>query len=91
MARKTMRNRGKKSMKIFRRVYSPVYHTVEAARGASKSIFRGSEKILNAGLGAIQGVGSGIAKHADEMIRNTFTRRRRNSARRAANTRRNRK
>ena len=63
-------------MKIFRRVYAPVYHTVEAARNAAKALFRGSEKVVNAGLGAAQGVGSSVAKHSDEMVRNVFSRRR---------------
>lgn len=77
---------GKKTLKVFRRVYSPIYHAVEAARNATRYLFRGSEKVVNTGLGTVQGVGSSVAKHADETIRNVFSRRRR-----GASTRRNRK
>lgn len=66
---------GRKTMKIFRRVYAPVYHTVEAARNAARFLFRGSEKVINAGLGTVQGVGSSVAKHADETVKNVFAKR----------------
>jgi hypothetical protein len=90
MARKT--RSAKRGVKIFRRVYSPVYHTVEAARNASRSVLRGSERILNAGLGALQGVGTSVAKHGDMMIRDVFSRKsRKNSRRNRRATRRNRK
>jgi hypothetical protein len=88
------KQRSGKTMKIFRRVYSPVYHAVEAARNATRYLFRGSEKVVNTGLGTVQGVGSSVAKHADETIRDVFSRRRRRNAtarRRAQMTRRNRR
>ncbi len=84
-----MAKRGGKTFKIFRRVYSPVYHAVEAARDAAKALFRGSEKVVNAGLGAVQGVGSSVAKHADQTVKNVFSRRTRRNRRNYRKTRRN--
>lgn len=80
------RSGGKKTMRIVRRVYAPIYHAIEAARDASRHLFRGAEKVVNAGLGTVQGVGASTAKHADETVRNVIRssrRHRRNVSRKA--------
>ena len=62
---------------IFRRVYSPIYHLIEASRNVGKSIFKRSGRVVNESLGLVQNVGKSVASHANMTVKN-ITRRRSN-------------
>jgi hypothetical protein len=94
MANKT-RKTGK-GLRLFRRVYSPISHALLAARNVSRSLFRGSEKIMNTGLNTVNKAGTSVTGHADEMIRDVVSRKNRKNRknrkdRKDRKTRRNRK
>jgi hypothetical protein len=76
---------------LFRRIYSPIQHLIEASRNVSRSLFRRSGRIVNNGLGAVQNVGASVVKHANSTVKNIVSRKNRRSARRNETTRRNRK
>lgn len=91
MANKT--RKAGKGMRLFRRVYSPFSHALLAARNVSRSLFRGTEKIMNTGLNTVNKAGASVTGHADEAIRNVLSRKNRKNRknRKDRKTRKNRK
>ena len=65
---------------LFQRVYSPIHHTLAAAKN-----------IVNTGVSAVDKMGSSLTQHANQAVTNVFTRARKGGARRKAATRRNRR
>ena len=73
-----MANKTRKSgLRLFSRVYSPFSHALLAARNVSRSLFRGSESIIDTGLDTVNKAGSSVTNHADEAIRNIVSRKNR--------------
>ena len=92
MAKRGTRRAGSKSSKskgIFTRVYSPLYHLLEATRNVGKSVFKRSGHVVDETLGLGQDVGKAITKHANMTVRdvisrkNSKTRRSNNSTRKS--------
>jgi len=88
MARSTRKSKG-----IFRRVYSPIQHLIEATRNVSRSAFRRGGKIVDNTLGFGGNVGNAFSKHANLAVNGVTGRRkeRRRERRSRRKTRRNRK
>jgi len=87
MARRATR----KSKGLFRRVYSPIQHLIEASRNVSRSVFRRGGKVVDNTLGLGQNVGGIAAKHLNGTVKNVLSRKNRKSRRNRKNSRRNRK
>ena len=75
------RNTRRAGKGIFGRVYSPLYHLLEASRNVGKSAFKRSGKIVDSGLGFVQNTGKSVAKHANMAVRNVTSRRNRTERR----------
>lgn len=86
MARSTRKSKG-----IFRRVYSPIQHLIEATRNVSRSAFRRGGKIVDNTLGFGGNVGNALTKHANMAVRNVTGRRRERRERRSRRERRERR
>lgn len=69
VARRTRRvNKSKKG--LFRRVYSPIHHLIEATRNVTRSTLRRGGRVADNVLGLAGNVGSSVAKHANMTVRN---------------------
>ena len=89
MAKSTRGTRkSSKSKGLFRRVYSPIDHLIEAGRNISRATFKRSGRIVNNGLGLVGNVGKSVAGHANKTVSNIVGRKNRKSRKQ---TRRNRK
>ena len=86
-------SKGSKSKGIFTRVYSPLYHLLEATRNVGKSVFKRSGHVVDETLGLGQDVGKAITKHANMTVRDVISRKNRknNKTRRSNNTRKSRR
>jgi hypothetical protein len=80
-----------KSRGLFRRVYSPIEHIIEAGRNISRSAFKRTGRIVNNGLGLVGNVGRSVTSHANKTVRNIVRRKSRSSRKSRKQTRRNRK
>jgi hypothetical protein len=80
-----------KSRGLFRRVYSPIEHIIEAGRNISRSAFKRTGRIVNNGLGLVGNVGKSVTRHANKTVRNIVSRKSRSSRKSRKQTRRNRK
>jgi hypothetical protein len=77
VARKT--RRVNKSKGLFRRVYSPIHHLIEATRNVARSTLRRGGRVADNVLGLAGNVGSSVAKHANMTVRNVRGRKNRKS------------
>ena len=77
VARKT--RRVNKSKGLFRRVYSPIHHLIEATRNVARSTLRRGSRVADNVLGLAGNVGSSVAKHANMTVRNVRGRKNRKS------------
>jgi hypothetical protein len=66
MARRATR----KSKGLFRRVYSPIEHLIEAGRNISRAAFKRTGRIVNNGIGLVGNVGKTVTTHANKTVRN---------------------
>jgi len=78
VARRTRRV-NKKSKGLFRRVYSPIHHLIEATRNVARSTLRRGSRVADNVLGLAGNVGSSVAKHANMTVRNVRGRKNRKS------------
>ena len=93
MAKSSTRKAGK-SRGIFRRVYSPIEHLIEAGRNISRAAFKRTGRIVNNGLGLVGNVGKSVMGHANKTVRNIVKRKNRSTGsnrKSRKQTRRNRK
>jgi hypothetical protein len=67
----------RKSKGLFRRVYSPIDHLIEAGRNISRAAFKRSGRIVNNGLGLVGNVGKSVAGHANKTVSNIVGRKNR--------------
>jgi hypothetical protein len=90
---KSTRKSGKsgKSRGLFRRVYSPIEHLIEAGRNISRAAFKRTGRIVNNGLGLVGNVGKSVTSHANKTVRNIVKRKTRSNRKSRKQTRRNRK
>lgn len=77
VARRT--RRVNKSKGLFRRVYSPIHHLIEATRNVARSTLRRGSRVADNVLGLAGNVGSSVAKHANMTVRNVRGRKNRKS------------
>lgn len=84
MAKSTRNTRksGKSGRGIFRRVYSPIEHIIEAGRNISRAAFKRTGRIVNNGLGLVGNVGKAVTGHANKTVRNIVSRKSRKQTRR---------
>ena len=75
VARRT-RKVSKSSKGLFRRVYSPIHHLIEATRNVGRATVRRGGRVLDNVLGLAGNVGSSVSKHANATVRNVVSRRR---------------
>ncbi len=75
------KRRGTRKLGLFRKVYSPLNHLLMATRNVGKSLFRRSGRVVDEGLGAVQNVGTAVAKHANMTVRNITRRKNRKASR----------
>jgi hypothetical protein len=68
-----------KSKGLFRRVYSPIHHLIEATRNVARSTLRRGSRVADNVLGLAGNVGSSVAKHANMTVRNVRGRKNRKS------------
>ena len=88
MVNSTRRNKkSRKSSGVFRRVYSPLFHLLEATRNVGKSTFKRSGRVVDEALGLGQNVGSSVARHANQTVRNIMARKNRKSRKSRKNRR----
>lgn len=87
---KSTRKSGK-SRGLFRRVYSPIEHLIEAGRNISRAAFKRTGRIVNNGLGLVGNVGKSVTSHANKTVRNIVKRKTRSNRKSRKQTRRNRK
>jgi hypothetical protein len=80
-----------KSRGLFRRVYSPIEHLIEAGRNISRAAFKRTGRIVNNGLGLVGNVGKSVTSHANKTVRNIVKRKTRSNRKSRKQTRRNRK
>lgn len=80
-----------KSRGLFRRVYSPIEHIIEAGRNISRAAFKRTGRIVNNGMGLVGNVGKSVTRHANKTVRNIVRRKSRSSRKSRKQTRRNRK
>ncbi len=66
---------GTKKLGLFRRIYSPVNHLIQAAENSVNAVARGTSGIVRTGLGAVNNVGKSVTSHADQAVRNIVSRR----------------
>ena len=64
----------RKSRGLFRRVYSPIEHLIEAGRNISRAAFKRTGRIVNNGLGLVGNVGKSVTSHANKTVRNVVKR-----------------
>ena len=77
MARRSSTRRmakGKKSMKFFSKVYSPLHHVLQATRNVSRGLFSASSAVVDKGLQVVDNTGSAIARHANMAVKNVTSR-----------------
>ena len=92
MAKRGTRRVSKKG--LFTRVYSPLYHLLEATRNVGKSVFKRSGRVVDEALGLGQDVGTSVTRHANMTVRDVISRKRksrrstRRSSRRGTSSRR---
>ena len=79
-SRRSTRKSGK-SRGLFRRVYSPIEHIIEAGRNISRAAFKRTGRIVNNGMGLVGNVGKSVTRHANKTVRTIV---RRKSSRHAA-------
>jgi hypothetical protein len=89
-SRRSTRKSGK-SRGLFRRVYSPIEHIIEAGRNISRAAFKRTGRIVNNGMGLVGNVGKSVTRHANKTVRNIVRRKSRSSRKSRKQTRRNRK
>lgn len=80
-----------KSKGLFRRVYSPIEHLIEAGRNISRAAFKRTGRIVNNGMGLVGNVGKAVTSHANKTVRNVVRRKSRSARKSRKQTRRNRK
>jgi hypothetical protein len=88
---RSTRKSGKSGRGLFRRVYSPIEHIIEAGRNISRSAFKRTGRIVNNGLGLVGNVGKSVTSHANKTVHNIVRRKSRSSRKSRKQTRRNRK
>ena len=71
----------RKSRGIFRRVYSPIEHIIEAGRNISRAAFKRSGRIVNNGIGLVGNIGKSVTGHANKTVRNIVSRKSRKQTR----------
>lgn len=88
-SRRSTRKSGKsgKSRGLFRRVYSPIEHIIEAGRNISRAAFKRTGRIVNNGLGLVGNVGKSVTSHANKTVRNIVRRKNRKSRRQTRHSR----
>jgi hypothetical protein len=64
----------RKSLGLFRRVYSPIQHLIEASRNVTRSAAKRTGRVADNVLGFGQNVGSSVVKHANMTVRNVLSR-----------------
>jgi len=90
-SRRSTRKSGKSGRGLFRRVYSPIDHIIEAGRNISRAAFKRTGRIVDNGLGLVGNVGKSVTSHANKTVRNIVRRKSRSSRKSRKQTRRNRK
>ena len=85
---KSTRSTRKSGRGLFRRVYSPIEHLIEAGRNISRAAFKRTGRIVNNGMGLVGNVGKAVTSHTNKTVRNVVRRKSRKSRKQ---TRRNRK
>jgi len=81
MAKRQTRRASKKG--LFTRVYSPLYHLLEATRNVGKSVFKRTGHVVDEALGLGQDVGTAVTRHANMTVRDVMSRKKRGSTRRS--------
>lgn len=81
------RKRGGGGFSLFSRVWSPFGHLLMAGEETSQELGSTAGKIVKETIGAVRKVGSSVASHSNQAVRNLTSRR--SSSRRKAATRRN--
>ena len=74
MAKSRKSGKSRKSRGLFRRVYSPIEHIIEAGRNISRAAFKRTGRIVNNGLGLVGNVGRSVTSHANKTVRNVVRR-----------------
>jgi hypothetical protein len=67
---KSTRSTRKSGKGLFRRVYSPIEHLIEASRNISRAAFKRTGRIVNNGIGLVGNVGKSVTSHANKTVRN---------------------
>jgi len=67
---KSTRSTRKSGKGLFRRVYSPIEHLIEAGRNISRAAFKRTGRIVNNGIGLVGNVGKTVTTHANKTVRN---------------------
>ena len=76
MARRSTRRSRRGGFSIFKRVYSPVNHVLEAVGDTVNEIVTTVGKVFKSSVGGVNRIGKSWAGHANAAVRNVTRRRR---------------
>jgi PPE-repeat protein len=83
--RSTRRNNaqvaGARNFGIFRRVYSPIGHVLNATGEAVGTVTNTARNVVRKGLRGVNNIGRSVTGHANAAVRNVISRKRRNNRR----------
>lgn len=72
---------GARNFGIFRRVYSPIGHLLNATGEAVGTVTNTARNVVRKGLKGVNSIGRSVTGHANMAVRNVISRKRRNSRR----------
>jgi hypothetical protein len=71
----------RKSMRLFRRLYSPIDHLLQATGEIGRSVGKRSSNVLRSATGLVNNVGRSVTKHANGAVKNVVRRKNRKGTR----------
>jgi hypothetical protein len=86
-SRRSTRKSGKGGRGLFRRVYSPIEHIIDAGRNISRATFKRTGRMVNNGIGLVGNVGKSVVTHANKTVRNVVSRKSRKQTRKSRKSR----
>jgi len=81
----------RKSMRFFRRLYSPIDHLLQATGEIGRSVGKRSSNVLRSATGLVNNVGRSVTKHANCAVKDVVRRKNHKNRKGTRKTRKQRK
>jgi hypothetical protein len=81
-----MKTRKSSGFSLFRRIWSPIGHMLQAGEESSQRIGVSAGKMAKEGIGAVRNIGTRIARHTNEAIHGLTRRKKKQSGGRRRKT-----